>query len=311
VTAALGAQSGTGGPRGRGASPRAAAMSRRPAAGRARAGFVLAELLVAMLIAALIGVSLTQLVISQSRFVALQGAIMQARGGARAALNVMAGDLRMVSDSGLVAAATDSVTVRVPYAFGVACGQWNGRTVVGLLPADSATYFSVTASGYAWRDSTGKYVFVEPATVSRNWGWACNWPRSNPPIRILGMPGWSPLAVAVRPNDVRTPPGTVIYLYQLVRYAFAPSAQLPGKIGLWRTVLSTGQRDELVAPFDTSASFQFLDSSYTARTTPPTDLTAVKGVRLILVAASEQPPEGRALPVQFRLTTDVVFRNHS
>ena len=75
-------------------------MTRRRAARRGAAGFVLAELLVAMFIAAIIGASLTQLVISQSRFVALQGALMQARGGARAALNVMAGDLGMVSDSG-------------------------------------------------------------------------------------------------------------------------------------------------------------------------------------------------------------------
>ena len=285
-------------------------MIRPPAPSRSPAGFVLAELLVALLIAAIIGVSLTQLVISQSRFVALQGAIMQARCGARAALNVIAGDLRMVSDSGLVAADPDSVTVRVPYAFGVACAQWNGRTVVSLLPADSATYFSATASGYAWRDSTGTFVFEEPATVAHSWGWACNWPRSNPPIRILGTPGWTPRAVAVRPNDVRTPQGAVVYLYQLVRYAFAPSAQLPGQIGLWRTVLSTGQRDELVAPFDTSAAFQFLDSVYAPHASPPSDLSTVKGVRLILVAMSEQPPEGRALPMQFKLTTDVVFRNH-
>ncbi|HXY69763.1 MAG TPA: hypothetical protein VEH62_09960, partial [Gemmatimonadales bacterium] len=275
------------------------------------AGFVLAELLVAMMIAAIIGVSLTQLVISQSRFVALQGAIMQARGGARAALNVIAADLRMVSDSGLVGANPDSITVRVPYVFGISCGQWNGRIVVSLLPADSATYFSATASGYAWRDSTGKFVFVEPATAGRSWGWACNWPRANPPIRVLGTPGWRPLAVALRPNDVRTPQGTVVYLYQLVRYAFAPSAQLPGRIGLWRTVLSTGERDELVAPFDSTAGFQFLDSTYTAQAAVPTDLNTIKGIRLLLVATSEQPPEGRTLPMTFRLTTDVVFRNHS
>ena len=49
-----------------------------------RAGFVLAELIVAMVIAALIGVALVQLVVSQSRFVSLQSSYMQARGGARA-----------------------------------------------------------------------------------------------------------------------------------------------------------------------------------------------------------------------------------
>ena len=274
-------------------------------------GFVLAELLVAMLIAAIIGVSLTQLVISQSRFVALQSAIMQARGGARAALNVMAGDFRMVGDSGLMAASPESVTVRVPYAFGVSCLQAAGQTLVSLLPADSASFSSAASSGYAWRDSTGKFVFVQPATVTTSLWFLCSWPFTNPSITTLGTTAWSPRVVALGPNDTRTPPGTVIYLYQLVRYAFAPSGQLPGRIGLWRTVLTTGQRDELVAPFDSASAFQFLDSTYTAAATPPANLNQVKGLRLVLVSASEQPPEGRTVPLKFNLTTNVVFRNHS
>ena len=274
-------------------------------------GFVLAELLVAMLIAAIIGVSLTQLVISQSRFVALQSAIMQARGGARAALNVMAGDFRMVGDSGLVAATPESVTVRVPYAFGVSCLQSAGKTLVSLLPADSAAFASATSSGYAWRDSTGKFVFVQPATVTTSLWFLCSWPFTSPSITTLGTAGWSPSVVAVGPNDSRSPPGSVVYLYQLIRYAFAPSGQLPGRIGLWRTVLTTGERDELVAPFDSTAGFQFLDSTYTAAASPPADLNRVKGLRLLLVSTSEQPPEGRTLPMKFNLTTNVAFRNHS
>jgi hypothetical protein len=96
-----------------------------------------------------------------------------------------------------------------------------------------------------------------------------------------------------------------------MRYSFAPSGQLPGRIGLWRTVLATGRRDELVAPFDTSAKFQFLvGASLTLTGTPPANLTTVYGLRLVLVAASEQPPEGRANPTTFNLTTNVLFRNH-
>jgi len=282
---------------------------------RAR-GFVLAELLVALIIAAIIGVALTQLVVSQSRFAALQGGIVQARGGARAALNVMAADLRMVSDSGLVAAAHDSVTVRVPYAFGVACGQVAGKVTVSLLPADSASYLAATASGYAWRDTTGKFVFVQPAAVSSSTTGNCTSAAiTNPPVTTLSATGWSPVAVAL-PNDTRwTPPGppqgSIVYLYQLVQYAFAASGQLPGRIGLWRTVLSTGQRDELVAPFDTSASFQFLVGTRLApRTNPPAVLDSIRGLRLVLVAASETAPEGRATPETFTITTNVVFRNH-
>jgi Tfp pilus assembly protein PilW len=272
-------------------------------------GFVLAELLVALVIAAVIGVALTQLIVSQSQFVGLQGAMIQARGGARAALNVLSNDLRMVGDSGLVAATPESVTVRVPYAFGVACGQSGGTTIVSLLPADSATFTAASVSGYAWRDSTGYYEFVQPATVAAATTASCT--SLSPPVTTLSATGWPASAVAVAPNVVQTPPGAVVYLYQLVRYAFAPSAQLPGRIALWRTVLATGQRSELVAPFDSSTAMQFLvGTSLTPSATPPAKLTTVYGLRLILVAASEQPPEGRTIPTTFTLTADVLFQNH-
>jgi Tfp pilus assembly protein PilW len=278
---------------------------------RRSTGFVLAELLVAMVVAAIIGVALTQLIISQSRFVALQSGVMQARGGARAALNVLATDLRMVTDSGLVAASPDSVTVRVAFAFGVACRQSSGTTIVSLLPSDSASYFTASISGYAWRDTAGAYVYVEPATIASPSAPLSSCTGATPPITTLTTSAWPARAVGLRPNDVRTAEGTVVYLYQLVRYAFAPSGELPGRIGLWRRVLSTGASDELVAPFDTSASFQFLvGSSLTPRVTPPADLTTVQGLRLLLVALSEQPPEGRTTPVKFNLTTNVIFRNH-
>ncbi|MEK7668506.1 MAG: prepilin-type N-terminal cleavage/methylation domain-containing protein, partial [Gemmatimonadota bacterium] len=216
-----------------------------------RRGFSIAELLVAMVIAGIIGVALGRLILSQSRFVALQDGMMRARSGARAALNAITGELRAVTDSGLVQAGPDSITVRVPYAFGVACQQVSGKTVVSLIPTDSALYGASTASGYAWRDSLGSFRFVEPATVSTG---TCSTPA--PYVTTLSATGWTARNVAVAPNVLATPVGAIVYLYQKVRYAFAASVEIPGRRALWRTVLSTGSRDELVAPFDTSARFQ-------------------------------------------------------
>ena len=54
-----------------------------------RRGFSLVELLIAVVIAAVIGAALIRLVVSQSRFYGNQDAIRQARTTSRLALNVI------------------------------------------------------------------------------------------------------------------------------------------------------------------------------------------------------------------------------
>jgi prepilin-type N-terminal cleavage/methylation domain-containing protein len=276
-----------------------------------RLGFSLAELMVSLVIAGVIGVALSRLIISQSRFVSMQDAMMRARSASRAALNVMSGDLRALTDSGLVQASADSITVRVPYAFGLACQQSGGTTIVSLLPTDSSLFGSARASGYAWRDSaTATYIFKQPATVGVG---VCSAPV--PAITTLSATGWSARSVAVSPavsGVGGTPVGAVVYLYQLVRYAFAPSVEIPGRRALWRSVLSAGTRDEMVTPFDSSARFQFLvGNTYALQATPPAVLDSVRGIRVKLVGASETAPQGRTTPVKFDLTSDILFRNNA
>lgn len=275
----------------------------------ARRGFSLAELAVALLLAGIIGLALARLVISQARFVAGQDGMLQARSAARAALNVMSGELRAITPGGLVAATPDSITVRVPYAFGVACVAALGNTVVSLLPGDSAIYRSATASGYAWRDSTGTWRFVTPATV----GTLNVFPLcllATPPITTLSATGWSAKGFAV--SGTAPSSGSLVYLYQRITYAFAPSTTLPGRKALWRRVLSTGVSDELVTPFDTGSSFAFLvGSRLTVRTTAPSVLDSVRGVRVRLVGQSELTPEGKTAPSRFDLVTSILFRNNA
>ena len=274
-----------------------------------RRGFALVELVVALVIAGIIGASLARLVINQSRFVSLQDGMMRARSGARAALNVMQDELRMVTDSGLRAASRDSVTVRVPFVFGIACGYSAGRTVVALVPADSASVASATASGMAWRDSVGNWRFVEPATMTSGAPTGTCWAQT-PTIWVMSTTDWP--SRAVYGTGIVPPIGSPIYFYQTVTYAFSPSVDLPGRRALWRAVPATSVREELVAPFDTSARFEFLVASPPSpRVTPPAILDSVLGVRVRLVAASDQTPAGRSQPVTFDLTTTLLFRNHA
>ena len=277
-----------------------------------RNGFSLAELMVALVIAGILGIALSRLLINQSRFVSMQDGMMQARSAGRAALIMMSHDLRSVTDGGLVAATPDSITVRVPFAFGIACQQGPNHTEVSLLPTDSSTYFAAvgSAAGYAWQGLSGSasYTSVEPATVSN--GTCTQLPLDT--IKALAAPGWTARSVRVTPKDTLTPRGAVVYLYQLIRYAFAPSVELPGRRALWRQILPGGARDEMVVPFDSSARFGFLvGNAYALQATLVSPLDSVRGIRVSLVGASETAPQNRSAPVKFDLTTDILFRNNA
>ncbi len=277
---------------------------------RGRSGFALAELMVALVIAGIIGVALTRLVISQARFVSVQDGMLRARSGARASLNMLTEELRAVGDSGFVTGSRDSIVVRVPFAVGVSCGSpsGSGATTVGLLPADSARLAGAVLSGFAWQDTLGTWRIVEPATLSTGSANTCQ--TAVPPINVMGTTTWPITAVAVSPKQAGTAVGAPMYLYQRITFRFAPSVEIAGRQALWRTVPGASLNEELVTPFDTSSRFQFLVGPLlSVRTTLPLQLDSVMGVRITLSAQSETTPQGRSAPLRFPVTTDFLFRN--
>ena len=271
-----------------------------------RAGFTLVELLVAVVVAGILTTALARLLINDSRFVSRQEALLSARRTARTAQNWLAPELRMVGDSGLRAAAPDSITVRVPYVFGLACDRVGSEHIVNLAPSDSLAYATATPAGIAWRRSTGAWVFVPisgvlPSTDSTTC--VADSIRTVPGGRLVALSG-VPSGPPFRPIS-----GSISYLYQVVTYRFAASVDLPGRIALWRRV-EGGIAEELAAPFDASSGFGFLTGvSTTALTTPPAGLSTVRGLELRLVGASETTPRGASGPSTFPLIAQIKFMN--
>lgn len=270
-----------------------------------RRGFTLVELLVAMVVASLLGVGLTRMLISDSRFVGRQDAMLSARATARAAMNVMAVELRMVGDSGLVAAAPESVTVRVPYAFGMSCRTSGATIYASLMPLDSLVFATAAPGGISWRGTIGDFAVVPTKTLTIAPSTDSTFCQADS-IRVV--PGGALVTMSNVPATSVPPSGSIVYAYQLITYRFAPSGDLPGRIALWRDDGTTNE--EIAVPFDASAGFGFLVGvNLVPQAMPPADLSTVRGLELRLVGASEATAPGVAGYETFDLTTQVPFAN--
>jgi prepilin-type N-terminal cleavage/methylation domain-containing protein len=272
---------------------------------RNRAGFTLVEVIVALVLTAVVGAAITSVFISQSKFYDQQEKLGFARGVSRGAMNMMMSELRMLEqDSGIVSAATDKVTVRAPYALGLACDY--SPFTVSVIPSDTFMYNDAKFAGYAYRLPDGRYHYVASSTQpSAGSAAACD---ASPAVgRFPASEGGRVLTLSpAAPSSVAR--GTPVLLWQLVTYAFRNSEEVPGRLGLWREI-DGEDAEEMVAPFDSTAGFRFyVDDGATPQSAAPSDLSRITGLELILDGLSERPsPDGtfRRVP----LSTAVFFRN--
>ena len=263
----------------------------------------LIELMLGLTMLGIIGSASVRLLLSQSRFYDVQLKQRAARSVARASVNMMLSELRMVESSGGVeAASANSVTVRIPYLLGMVCGTSGSSTVVAFLPADSTVVANATASGHAWRDANGVYTYTTGAVTSSAGG-AATCAAANisavPGGRIVSLTPALPAASAA---------GDAVFLYQRIRYDFAMSTALPGRRALWRTIVDSDTHEELAAPFDNAARFRFFEFD---RDTSDVSANAsdVRGLELILDGASQTATQGRPGNEHVPFRTSVFFNN--
>jgi prepilin-type N-terminal cleavage/methylation domain-containing protein len=284
-----------------------------------RRGFTLVELLISMIVTAIIGAALIRMVLSQARFMDQQEAWREARGVSRGGINRLLSDLRAVEAAGglrAAAAGGQDFTVRVPYAFGILCGIAVNVYTVSLLPVDATMFAEPGYTGFALRsNATGVYGYhaSNPLTLPGTTALCLNGlydsihtvPALNgsPAGRVVNL---TRTAGAIMPAPQR---GSIVYLYRDVRYEFKASVVIPGRTGLWRTMVTGGITEELAAPFDATARVNFynLDVVPAQAAVPP--LANVRGLELLLNGMSERTPAGSAAPKTANMTTSVFFEN--
>jgi prepilin-type N-terminal cleavage/methylation domain-containing protein len=282
----------------------------------ARQGFTLIELMLSLILAAIVGAALIRMSLAQARFMDQQEAWRSARAVSRGGINRLISDLRGVeATNGLAAAAAggQDFTVRVPYAFGILCNTTGATSTISLLPVDSAMYSAPGYSGFAYRSSAGDYTYVPSAVAPANGApGLCN--AAVPlPVTIFPPINGSPAGQAVLLTGavpVALPVGSIFFLYRTVRYEFKNSVVLPGRTGLFRTMVSGGTTEELAAPFNNTARVNFyVLNAATAQAAVPALLANVRGLELVLTGMSERTPGGSTGPKSANVTTSVFFEN--
>ena len=269
---------------------------------RARRGFSLIELIITLVLVSIIGVASGRLLMSQTRFYTRLSAQRDARSVTRNARNIVQTELSMVeAGGGVIAASNDSITVRMPYAWGVYCA---GSTMM-RLPVDSAMYAMASLAGYAIKDTTSTGVYAYTATTTA--------PTSGTATDCTTTAGITAPTDGAYLSLSPSPTGTAgapMLLFQIVTYKFAASALVSGKLGLYRRI-GTGTPEELVAPFDTSTKFRYYElNASTAQTTVPA-LANIRGVELKLDAQSISRSSGRSEPESASISTAIFFRNRT
>jgi prepilin-type N-terminal cleavage/methylation domain-containing protein len=303
---------------------------RRASVLHARGGLTLIELLVALVIATISGAALIQAMLAQGRSADNNEAWRVSRTVSRGSLNRLLADLRAAEADGaldgLTAGGTD-VTVRVPFAIGVACTTTYPIVVSGLPPNMSRWNAAVGRfGGFAWRDqTTGRYRYrtaILHSTTLTDPGNAasCASPALTPPILAVpasgagGVPGRViQVSASSMPSGTRTV-GMPVILFQLVRYQFKPSLVVDSLWGLFRSVRRNDglwEEEELAAPFDSStARFRFyVTGSDVPQSAVPSPRSDARGLELNLDGMSETIPRGSSTRKRLPVRTSIFFKN--
>jgi prepilin-type N-terminal cleavage/methylation domain-containing protein len=294
--------------------------SPEPAA-RARAGFTLLELLVALTISGILVGAIFQLLQGNSQFVRQQSAREEVQQNGRAALSVIASDLRSVAAGGIVSMSPTSVRIYAPRGWGILCntiGATSG-TAWAIFPA------STFPSDDVW-NKKGWGLAVEqtssPAVNTASWrfvsqvakqtgGTACDTIQSAPTASHVRYGFVRPGGASfVTTGSVL--PGTPVMLFEEVQYDVATSAS--GSVpGYWiRRMAGYGtdaqpNMQPMAGPVPSASALHF-DYFQADGVTPATTPAQVRSIaiRVITQSRSESMRAGSMSPSQVDTTSTVV-----
>lgn len=274
---------------------------------RGRAGFTLVEMLITLTVAGVLGAAILSLVLGQSRFYGQSDDTIYAQQSLRAAMDLMASELRMASPRDLMAAEQDSVRIRFDLRRGVVCQlQPSGneafvyiydRVDNANLPsgfrgaAISGPYEAAWHYADNWTPSENEVAYGAAANTCKSYGA----PDSEPQQRFHRIAGFSTAGFPEPPDR-----GHLLRFYGGLTYRFDASSFGEG-VAVWRN------NQELVSPFEEGASFSYvMEGGLVLPAVPDTDLLDVRAIRIEVAA---KPDGANRYDVSRAISYDVPLRN--
>lgn len=269
-------------------------------------GFTLVEALVALTISGILASGLISLLVGQSRFYDRTDDQLNAEQVAQATFDLVSAELRMASAQDLLAAASDSVTIRFDVVRGVVCDStgsdeasiyvYNRTTNAGL----TGSFFGIAVSG-PYEETFEYEDNWNPTPTATGSGpksdcTASGTPGTAPDSDYLRVTGWG-----ARFTDGVPERGALMRGYGSLTYRFAASSFFATRTALWRGT------QELVGPFDNTAAFSYVMANGSVQSfVSGSALDSVIAVRMTATATGEgSNPHNISRPLAF----DVPFRN--
>lgn len=285
------------------------------------------ELLVALMISTILVTVIYQLMVGNSQYVQMQSSREEVQQNARAALDVIASDLRTVPPSGIRAMGPDSIRFYLPRAWGVLCDtiDTTSGTAWALFPASLVTnpdFFGREHWGVAVEQTpspathTDRWRFVTAPTRQTS-GDPCSTVQPNlNPARHLTL-GFNRPSGAQFVDAGTILPGTQVVVFEEVRYDVAPSASsaIPGS-WIRRMVGRVGGAINMQpmagpVPATDALRLQYFQADGVTTATTPADVRRVS-IRVIAQSRAESGTGSSRAPTEMdTVSTEVYLRNVS
>ncbi len=284
----------------------AARLRPGPAPAGIGAGFTLVEMLITLAVAGVLGAAILSLVLGQNRFYGQSDDTIYAQQSLRAAMDLMASELRMGSPGDLMAAEPDSVTLRFDLERAVVCAVTAGDQA-SIYVYDKVENANLP-SGFRGGAYSGPYeapwhyASTEPWTPTVDATGAVpkldctsrGAPDTGADADYRRVSGWGTAFGGVPER------GSLVRFYGKLTYRFDESSFTDGM-----AVFRNGQ--ELVSPFEDGPNFLYVMADGSVQNAvSPVDFSDVRTIRIDVTARGDG---ANRYDVQRSISYDVALRN--